>query len=142
MAEEQNPYDTQPLQILSDEVQRLYERTDARFTAADFDRFQAPTALDAALDHIDDAVRALTAESDMSNDVQTASMLLAYAVNVAMGRPSPEFLAALDQRQIDPAVAHTLARAVTSLALAVVAWARDTPPPASEALEPTSHTQG
>jgi hypothetical protein len=138
MAEEHNPYETQSLPILRDpSVQRLYEQT-----AADFDRFQAPTALDAALDHIDDAVRALTAESDMSNDVQTASMLLAYAVNVAMGRPSPEFLAALEQRQIDPAVTHTLARAVTSLALAVVAWARETPPPASEALGQTSHTQG
>jgi len=136
--QERNPYETQSLPMLRDpSAQRLYEQT-----AADFDRFQAPTALDAALDHIDDAVRALTAESEMSNDVQTASMLLAYAVNVALGRPSPEFLAALDRRQIDPAVAHTLARAVISLALAAVAWARDTPPEASETLDQTPHTHG
>jgi hypothetical protein len=122
-------------------IQQLHERMYARFTADDFDRFQGPTALDAALDRIDDTVRDLTTETGMSNDYQTAAMLLAYAVNVAMGKPAEDFLAALDHRQIDPAVTHTLARAVTSLALAVVAWARETPP-ASEAPPQTSHTQG
>lgn len=129
-----------PLQTPSEQsIQRLYERTYARYEANDL-RFLEPTALDAALLHVDEAVHELTAISGMSNDQQTASMLLAYAVNVALGKPSPEFLAALDQRQIDPAVTQTIARAVTSLALAVIAWARDMTDGASAASPQTSHT--
>lgn len=79
------------------------------------------TPLDAALSRLDEAARLLRPAVSASVDPRAAAALLSHATGLALDLPNPVLLECLAAYGVGPGEAQTAARAIVSLAQAVVA---------------------